>query len=157
MFIFSQNFWFIDESLKDVPVVVEGKKDEKALQKLGFRKIFSISGKTLGSFVDKVVENGLESVIILTDFDQEGNHIASKLNKLFTSHDVHVNSFIRRKFQSFFKIHKVEELNSITKFMEDDYYGETRPINHKIYDRGRISSRRNNRKARHNRSDIWPD
>ncbi|MGC8812085.1 MAG: toprim domain-containing protein [Candidatus Aenigmatarchaeota archaeon] len=138
-----------------VPIIVEGKKDEKPLKKLGFQKIVKISGKPLEDILEEV--RNYKSVVILTDFDEEGRKIFSKLNKLLSSHRIKVHLFLRNKIKSTLKIKKIEEINSLTKFMEDDYYGETCSIYDKIFNRSRILLRRNGGKARRHRGDIRPD
>jgi 5S rRNA maturation endonuclease (ribonuclease M5) len=139
----------------EVPIIVEGKKDEKALRKLGFKKIIKISGKPLEKVFEEV--SSYKSVAILTDFDEEGKKIFSQLNKILSSHRIKVHFFLRNKIKSTFKIKKIEEINSLTKFMGDDYYGETCSIYDKIFNRSRILLRRNGGKARRHRGYIRPD
>jgi len=140
----------------DTPTIVEGKKDKRALQKLGFKKIFDISGKPLTSVVEKIFPE--ESVTILTDFDEDGRKKASSLIKIFQSKGVKINFLVRNRIKNLFKIHKIEEINSfVKKTMEDGYYGETCSIYDKIFDRSRILNRRNCRKAGCDRSNIRSD
>jgi 5S rRNA maturation endonuclease (ribonuclease M5) len=143
------------KGLSEVPIIVEGKRDEKALKNLGFQKIVKISGKPLEKVLEEVKD--YKSVVILTDFDEEGRKIFSRLNKLLSSHKIKVNSFLRKKIKSIFKIKKIEEINSLTKFMEDDYYGKTCSIYDKILNRSRILLRRNGGKTRCYRSYIRPN
>lgn len=59
-----------------VPIIVEGKADEKALKVLGisgcFRRISN--GNTLLNFVEGL--SGMREIIILTDFDKAGDELA---------------------------------------------------------------------------------
>jgi len=126
----------------NTPVIVEGKKDKKVLSKLGFKKVIDISGKSLHEISDKTKFDDFKRIIILTDFDEEGEIKASQLKKLFTHLKIKVDSFARKRFRSL-KIHKIEELSSFTKIMEDDYYGKTCSIYDKIFNRSRIHNRRN--------------
>ncbi|MCS7105852.1 MAG: toprim domain-containing protein, partial [Candidatus Aenigmarchaeota archaeon] len=137
---------------KEVPIIVEGKRDEEAIRKLGFQKIFKISGKPLEKVLDEVKD--YKSVVILSDFDEEGKKIFAKLRRLFSSHRIKVHTFLRNKIKSIFKIKKIEEINSLIKCMEDDYYGKTCSIYDKIFNRSRIFLRRNGGKTRRNRSNI---
>jgi len=146
MFTINQIKRIVNEINLNTPVVVEGKKDKAALNKLGFKKTIDVSGKTLHEITDKIKSDNFKSVIILTDFDDEGEIKASQLKKLFTHLKIKVDSFARKRFKSL-KIHKIEELNSFTKIMEDDYYGKTCSIYDKIFNRSRIYSRRNCRKT----------
>jgi 5S rRNA maturation endonuclease (ribonuclease M5) len=140
----------------DVVVVVEGKRDAKALRPFGFENIIEISGKPLEDVAKKVMSSNAKNVAILTDFDDEGEDISSRLNNLFSHHHIKTDYIIRKKFMSL-KIRKIEELNSFTKLMEDDYNGKIGPVYCKIFNRDRILSRRNRGKAGRHRGDIRPD
>lgn len=139
------------KNYRDVPVIVEGIKDKSALHLLGFNNVVDISGRSLENSVGKINN---ESAIILTDFDKEGNDIAHKLTKLLVSQNIKVNSSLRNRLKNLFKVCKIEELNSLTKLLEDDYYGKTCSIYDKIFNRSRVFLRRSSGKARHNRGDI---
>jgi 5S rRNA maturation endonuclease (ribonuclease M5) len=138
----------------DVPVVVEGKKDKKVLEAIGFSKFIEISGKSLEDVVEKILSFKTKQVIVLTDFDKEGENIFSQLHNILSHYKIKVNHTVRNKFKSL-KIRQIEELNSITKLMEDDYNGEIGPVYNKIFNRSRVLSRRYSRKTRRNRSNIW--
>jgi 5S rRNA maturation endonuclease (ribonuclease M5) len=153
----SPRFLDVIEKLKeDGWVIVEGRKDAMALESLGLRNIVSISGKPLEEVVEKTVLLKPSSVTILTDFDEEGESIASRLSNLFSLHKIKVDHVFRNKFKTL-KIHQIEELNSFKKLMEDGQNGKISSIYYKIFNRSRILSRRNSRKARRDRSNIWSD
>src|SRR5207253_8631522 len=61
---------------KGIPIIVEGREDEKALRSLnvnGTIHCLKARGETRFSFVDKLT--GTEDVILLTDFDREGREL----------------------------------------------------------------------------------
>jgi 5S rRNA maturation endonuclease (ribonuclease M5) len=145
------------KKFSDVPIIVEGKNDVKALSNFGFENIYAISGNSLHRFTDFIASLGKKSVTILTDFDEEGESKNSRLTKLLESSDIRVEKFLRRKFKNSFKIHKIEEMRSLTKFTEDDYYGKIGPINNKIFDRSRIYNRCNRGETRCHRGNIRSD
>jgi 5S rRNA maturation endonuclease (ribonuclease M5) len=168
----------IIHSNADVPVIVEGKKDRQALQKLGFSKIIEISGKAIDRVVEGILSEKPKSVIILTDYDRDGMKKANQLANFFQHHHVKVNSLVRRKVQVLFKIHKIEELSRFTKiidftnitgittitnfttstnFTEYDNHGKTSSIHDKIFNRSRVYGRRHSREARRYRGHIRPD
>ncbi|MDI6798451.1 MAG: toprim domain-containing protein [Candidatus Aenigmarchaeota archaeon] len=126
-----------------MPVIVEGIKDKSVLHVLGFDNVLDISGKPLEKVVDKIKEQA----IILTDFDKEGNDAAHRLAKLLSSRGIKVYSSLRKKIKNLFRVCKIEELNSLTKLLEDDYYGKTCSIYDKIFNRSRVLNRRGCRKA----------
>jgi 5S rRNA maturation endonuclease (ribonuclease M5) len=144
------------EKIKNLAFVVEGIKDENQLKKLGLKKIFTICGKPIFSVVEKIKRENFDEVVILTDYDDEGEKKAKELAKLFQLNGIHVNKRIRAKFKSLFNINKIEELAFFTKLMGDGCY-EITSINDKILNRSRILMRRNCRKARCNRSSFWSD
>ncbi|MFH0711251.1 MAG: toprim domain-containing protein [Candidatus Aenigmatarchaeota archaeon] len=139
------------------PIIVEGKNDKNALSIFGFENVYAISGDSLHKFTDFIGTLGQDSVTILTDFDSEGESKNSRLIKLLESSGIRVEKSLRRKFKNSFKVHKIEEMRSFTKFMEDDYYGKISPINNKIFDRNRIHNRFNRRETRCHWSNIRPD
>jgi len=144
------------------PVIVEGINDRKQLSILGLRNIITISGTPLHFIVEKMVSLNYNSVTILTDFDEEGEEKKNILTKMFQANGIRVNSPLRQRFKSLFKIHTFEELNFFTKFMklpftEFENNGKTSSIYNKIFNRSRIFNRRNSREARRNRSNIRSD
>ena len=95
-------------------IVVEGKKDRKALEKSGLENIFEISGKSLEKVVDIITGKKLQ-IIILTDYDKEGIKQYKRLKSLLRPTEIKINDNIRRKFKRIFKVNKIEELNSYFK------------------------------------------
>ncbi|MBS7610865.1 toprim domain-containing protein [Candidatus Bathyarchaeota archaeon] len=96
--------------------VVEGRRDKLALRRLGFRgKIVAL--KTLNRSLNSIVENLCDErqIIILTDFDNEGEELATRLYKVFKSRNVEVNLEARRKLNSLLKgeIKGLEELEPL--------------------------------------------
>jgi 5S rRNA maturation endonuclease (ribonuclease M5) len=144
------------EKIKNLAFVVEGIKDKDQLKKLGLKKVFTISGKPFFMLVEKIKKENLDEVVILTDYDHEGEKKAKELTKLFQLNGVFVNKKIRDRIKSFFNINKIEELAFFTKLMGDGCY-EIASINGKIFNRSRIFMRRNCGKTRCNRSAFWSD
>ncbi len=63
-------------------VLVEGKKDRQALQKLGIKNIFTLEGKRLTDLPDLL--EGFEKVVLLFDLDKHGERINSKVKEILT-------------------------------------------------------------------------
>ncbi len=82
-----------------MPILIEGKKDEEALIKLGVDGTFiKVSGSGLKLF--EIAEIAVESsskVIILTDFDKKGIELAKRLSEDIQSLGCYPNLEIRRK------------------------------------------------------------
>ncbi len=131
-------------NIGDSQIIVEGKKDRKVLEKLGFRNVLDISGKPLFEILKEIKKN---PVILLTDFDSEGEKLAKKLYNLLKIYGIRVDEVEREIFRRLFNVNKIEELNFFVKFMEDGYNGKACSIYDKIFNRSRILMRRNGRKT----------
>jgi len=79
------------EKEKDSLVIVEGKKDKKALEALGFSKVI-ILNKPLYEIVESIKE---KRVLLLTDLDKEGKQIYSKLKKDLDKRGIMVDDCLR--------------------------------------------------------------
>ncbi len=70
----------VDRSRLGTPIIVEGRKDELSLRRLGVEgKIFCIKSTGIGffDFVEKMKTS--REVIVLTDFDKKGRELSSQL------------------------------------------------------------------------------
>jgi len=101
--------------ISNILVIVEGKKDKAALQKLGISNIMELSKKPLFQIVEEIVGSNKEC-IILTDLDKEGKQIYSKLNSDLQRHGIKVNN----KFREFlFKCTKLRQIEGIYTYFEN--------------------------------------
>ena len=105
------------EDNESTPILVEGKRDEKALQELGFEgKIIVLnSGHTLANLADRVSKN-YRKIIILTDWDKKGSYLAGRLFNLLRDNDVFCDMEYRRKLGFYLGSHifTVEELSMLS-------------------------------------------
>jgi len=78
-------------SREEIPVIVEGRNDKKALRELGIEHIF-----TLNKPLYKIIEElpGKE-VVILTDFDAKGKQLYKKINHECSQRGFRVNNTLR--------------------------------------------------------------
>ena len=79
-------------------VIVEGKKDEKALSELGFKRIFVLAGKPFYSCIEKIEEQvlGLDCrVCILTDLDKKGRKLYYLIKKELSRRNVKFDDSLR--------------------------------------------------------------
>jgi len=100
-----------------IPIVVEGKNDEFALKQLGIHgKIFAIKsyGESLFNFLDRL--NKFKEIILLTDFDKEGNELASLIIDELSKRGIKVNNSIRKQLKGLVnsEIRSIEELKSFS-------------------------------------------
>jgi len=105
------------EELKGNILIVEGKKDEKALKSLGMRHIVRINSRTIANVAQDAVslaeKHKKREVIVLTDFDRKGRKLASKLRLFLQRYRIHANSRIRRDVMNL-GIRCIEEMASIS-------------------------------------------
>ena len=86
-----------DKLVQEQPlIIVEGKKDKAALQKLGLHNIVVLKGMPIYKVVEQVAAQTNEC-LILTDLDSEGKKLYSKLKKDLQWHKVKVDD----KFRNF--------------------------------------------------------
>lgn len=107
---------FIDKiKNSNILIIVEGKKDKAALNKLGINNVIELDKKPLFQIVEEVSSSNKEC-IILTDLDKEGKQLYSKLNSNLQRHSVKVNN----KFREFlFRHTKLRQIEGIDTYMEN--------------------------------------
>lgn len=109
-----------------VPILVEGKKDEEALEKLGIEGNFiKVSGTSLKLFeIAELAANSSSKVIVLTDFDKKGNELAKRLSKDIQSLGSHPNLQIRNSIMGMTRryIKDIESLPRHLSQLELDVY-----------------------------------
>ena len=117
------------ETLVDV-VVVEGPRDLKALRQLGFKgvvSLFSQVGVPDADFIDAISgEHG--SVVILTDYDEEGRKIDLALSEGFERRGVRIEKGFRRemgRIMATLKVYAIESLDNV----QEQLKGEERDYN----------------------------
>ncbi len=76
---------------KDLPVLVEGKKDQKTLQKLGLGNIITLK-KPLYQVVEELAA---PEIVILTDLDRAGRQLYRKLYHDCVQRGIKVNNRLR--------------------------------------------------------------
>jgi len=96
------------------PVLVEGRKDERALTRLGIEAEtvrISGNGRSLAETAERVSRR-YEEAILLTDWDTEGNALKSKMKPLLESHGVVPRTTYRKRLRDLTakEIHDVESL-----------------------------------------------
>ncbi len=98
----------------NVLVIVEGKKDRIALNKLGITNIIELSKKPLFQIVEEVSNSGDECVI-LTDLDRKGRELYGKLNSDLQKHGVKVDNKLR---EFLFKNTKLRQIEGVDCYLE---------------------------------------
>ena len=136
------------EELKEKVVIVEGKKDEKALKSLGVKNIIAINGKPLYRIME-IALKVKEELVILTDFDKKGREIEKRLKTLLQKHGENTNSKLRCKIMSLGK-NSIEDLGNLSSpysLKEDDIHVKISTNFNKIRNKSRNRRKRSNRET----------
>lgn len=81
-------------------LIVEGKRDVQALNRLGVKGHFEIATqRSLSNFCENISRMN-EKVVILTDWDRRGNLLMLKMTKHFHSFGVNPNTLLRERLLS---------------------------------------------------------
>lgn len=88
-------------------ILVEGKRDIKALNKLGIRNVISID-KPIYSLIENLTKENKE-IIILTDFDRTGKELYFRIKHELQRNGIKINDKYR-KYLSKCKITHIEGL-----------------------------------------------
>jgi len=86
----------LEELSREMPVIVEGRRDVEALELLGVRNnIITLNkGVSLFTFCE-TMSRDWPSVVLLTDWDRKGGQLARRLKEAFEANDTKVNNSIR--------------------------------------------------------------
>jgi len=171
-------FLMLLDELKACVVVVEGKKDVRALARLGVNA-FALDGRPLHVVVE-MLPAGAKEVVLLVDYDREGREIFLKLKKLLQLYKIKHNARLRRKLMEFGKT-RIEDFNGVAssldcsmvssrmawgrlglaspvkKIKRGEEYGKTCSYFNKVPDKGAPESERCGGKKRCYRCSIRPD
>ncbi len=90
-------------------VIVEGKKDRMALEKLGFLDICTLNGR-IDEFARELAERGVGEAIILTDLDRTGDRLCDSLKEALASHRIVSDSRARKRFSKLLNLDRFEEM-----------------------------------------------
>ena len=101
----------------DKVIIVEGKKDKKALVSLGVKNIVTINGP-LYKLVEDVAEM-TDEVVILTDFDREGRKLYGFLRNNLQRNGVKIDRYFREFLMMNTKLTCIE---SIDKTFENNLF-----------------------------------
>ena len=96
---------------RDLLIIVEGKKDKQAIEKLGITKIEVLSKTPIYKVIETVAEKAKE-VVILTDMDKKGKELYHRLLVGLQKHGLKINNKLRELlFRA--KVSHVEGLGTI--------------------------------------------
>lgn len=107
----TEEFNILIEKIKDsnILIIVEGKKDKIALEKLGINNIIELNKKPLFQIVEEIADSN-DECMILTDLDKEGKKIYGKLSSNLQKNGVKVNNKFREFLFNHTKLRQIEGL-----------------------------------------------
>ncbi len=102
---------------KDIPIIVEGRKDKEALRKLGVGgKIIKIKkGKSVFHIIEEMRGEYAE-VILLTDWDRTGGRLAYRIRKACEANDITCEGDHRRNIIKYAK-KEVKDVEGLPAFV----------------------------------------
>lgn len=92
-------------------VIVEGKKDRLALQKLGIDNVIELNKKPLFQIVEDI-SNSNDECVILTDLDKKGKELFGKLNSDLQKRGLKINNKFRNFLFKHTKLRQIEGINT---------------------------------------------
>lgn len=107
------------QSIKGIPIIVEGQNDVNALRKLALSGVI-IAAKTKKSFLALVTELerlDFEEVILLMDFDRRGKEWTKRLTQYLEQTTTRPNTFYWNELKSLLS-RDVKEIEGILPYLE---------------------------------------
>ena len=95
-------------------IIVEGKKDTKALQNFGIKNIIELNKKPLFEIIENISNNN-KKCIILTDLDRQGKELYGKLNSGLQQRGVKIDDSFRNFL---FKNTKLRQIEGLENYIE---------------------------------------
>lgn len=100
------------------PIIVEGKKDVKALRKLGAEgDIIKIKRNDTVFHIIENLRGKYEGVIILTDWDRSGSRLYSRIKKACKANGIKYREDLRTELIKYVKT-EIKDIESIPKFIK---------------------------------------
>ncbi len=116
----------IELSGRGVPIIVEGIRDRDCLRDLGVQgEVICVQsyGNGFNDFIQEL--SGQQGVVVLTDFDDEGEILAARLSQELMRVHVRVNQTIWKQLKDLARsdIRSVEELRGLLARLRVEVYG----------------------------------
>ena len=97
-------------------ILVEGKKDKLALEKLGIKKIITNSKPTY-SIIEEIINKGEKECILLFDLDKEGRKLYHKFKNQLQRNGIKID----HEFREFlFRKTKLTQIEGISHYLKNN-------------------------------------
>lgn len=110
-------------ALEEGVLVVEGKRDQEALQKAGVQALtVAVRAEKLESIVRKIASKALagKQIVLLVDFDQEGRRKEAELREALLNAGVKVHGGTRANFRRLFRVSTIEQLPAALEKLKEE-------------------------------------
>lgn len=94
-------------------IIVEGSHDKKTLRALGYKKAILVGSKISLIKLANFTAKRFTKMVVLTDFDEEGEIRARKLSRLLANRNIEVKEFYRSRFRKLLKTSKLSTIEGI--------------------------------------------
>jgi 5S rRNA maturation endonuclease (ribonuclease M5) len=110
-------------------IVVEGQKDRESLRRMGITgpiQCLQSSRQNALGFVESLQRT--KRIVVLTDFDREGNSLAKKLARSLNAQSLQVNLVLWKKLRELTRsdVRSIEELPKYLERLSAEAYNPTR-------------------------------
>lgn len=102
--------------VEETPIVVEGRKDVRALRALGIRGPLAQLGRSVGECVERLKAMGAREAIVLTDFNSRGFELATLLASELRKAGLKPNLVYRERLSGLLK-GKVKDIEGLQSFI----------------------------------------
>jgi 5S rRNA maturation endonuclease (ribonuclease M5) len=106
------------------PILVEGKRDKAALERIGVRNrifLINLTPDELCKRISKVADEA----VILTDFDETGEKLGKRVEEALYSYSVLPNTEVRRKLRYLLGVYNFEEIDRKMEEFKKKIEGDT--------------------------------
>ena len=112
-----EEFNLLIEKMKNsnILVIIEGRRDRAALEKLGIMNLMELSKEPLFQIVEEISSSN-DECIILTDLDKKGRELYGKLSSDLQKNGVKINNKLREFLFRNTKLRQIEGITSSTQF-----------------------------------------
>ena len=110
----------VEDSAKQIPIVVEGRKDVNALRYLGVEgPVLTVKtgGKSFARALQEIEEIGATEIILLLDFDRRGKQGIAYLKEELERKKIRVNLNFWRIFSALTR-REIQCIESLTSYLE---------------------------------------
>jgi len=103
---------------KEAVIIVEGKKDKEALQRIGVKNRIKLVNRSPAELSRAISDE--KEAIILTDFDEAGEEICKRVEESLSSYSIKADTELRKRLHRIIGVANFESIDKILdKFDEE--------------------------------------